>query len=62
MFRAGAPGDLWLNRGDVDYNFFIDFMGHQTDARVKSILKQTAEKTAFLKILGSYPRAELPDL
>lgn len=43
-----------------DYNFYIDFQGHVHDEKVKSILKTLEQRTASLKILGSYPRANLP--
>jgi prephenate dehydratase len=33
-------------------------IGHITDKRVKGCLQELKEKTTFLKILGSYPKAE----
>ncbi|MDY6932653.1 MAG: prephenate dehydratase [Spirochaetota bacterium] len=38
-----------------EYNFFIDFNGHQDDRVVKIALDEMREETQFLKILGSYP-------
>ncbi len=38
-----------------EYNFFIDFMGHKNDRIVVEALRDMKGKTAFLKILGSYP-------
>lgn len=38
-----------------DYIFYIDFQGHRTEKHVAEVLKEL-EKTAFLTILGSYPR------
>lgn len=38
-----------------EYIFFVDFIGHQSDGRVKRALAQLRNKTAHLKILGSYP-------
>jgi chorismate mutase / prephenate dehydratase len=38
-----------------EYNFFIDFMGHKNDRIVFDALQDMKSKTAFLKILGSYP-------
>ena len=43
-----------------DYNFFIDFAGHVEDANVARLLEMTEANTSFLKVLGSYPRAEQP--
>ena len=37
------------------YVFFIDIEGHQQDENVAAALAELREKTAFLKILGSYP-------
>ncbi|MCB1191628.1 MAG: prephenate dehydratase [Leptospiraceae bacterium] len=41
-----------------DYNFFIDFYGHEKDPHVKIVLENLKEKTTYLRILGSYPVAE----
>lgn len=41
-----------------EYIFFIDFLGHQTEKKVKTALTQLSKNCVFLKILGSYPRAE----
>ena len=43
-----------------DYNFFVDFLGHQAEERIQEILKVTASHTTFLKLLGSYPSADMP--
>lgn len=45
-----------------DYNFFIDFMGHAGDENVARLLETTEANSSFLKVLGSYPRAEQPDV
>ena len=39
------------------YVFFIEFEGHQQDAKVAAVLAELQEKSMMLKILGSYPRA-----
>ncbi len=39
-----------------DYLFFIDFEGHREDPVVVEALEGVRQKTAMLKILGSYPR------
>lgn len=43
-----------------EYNFFIDFDGHRENENIARILKELEGVTSFLKVLGSYPRAELP--
>jgi chorismate mutase / prephenate dehydratase len=40
-----------------DYIFFVDIEGHQEDVSVKAALKELDERSAFLKVLGSYPIA-----
>ena len=41
-----------------EYNFYVDFEGHENNSRVKEMLENIKQKTLFLKILGSYPVAE----
>ena len=41
-----------------EYNFYVDFEGHENNSKVKEMLNNIKEKTLFLKILGSYPSAE----
>ena len=38
------------------YIFFIDFIGIAEDDHVRTILSEINEKTAMLRVLGSYPR------
>ena len=40
-----------------DYNFYVDFEGHREDAQCKEALSALEERTLFIKMLGSYPRA-----
>jgi chorismate mutase / prephenate dehydratase len=40
-----------------DYFFFIDLDAHAEDPRVQKALKEVRFKSAYLKILGSYPRS-----
>lgn len=47
--RAG----LW------DYVFFIDMEGHRNDPNIEQALAGLAERTSFVKVLGSYPQAVL---
>lgn len=39
------------------YVFFMEFEGHQEEAKVKAILQELAEYAVLLKVLGSYPKA-----
>ncbi|MCX7886075.1 MAG: prephenate dehydratase [Verrucomicrobiae bacterium] len=44
-----------------EYYFFVDFIGHSEDRRVKKALEELAKHAVLIKILGSYPRPhELP--
>jgi prephenate dehydratase len=42
-----------------EYNFYVDFEGHQDDSSILDTIEKIRPNTTFLKILGSYPRAEL---
>lgn len=45
-------------RGDLGrYIFFLDIQGHRLDEKVAAAIRQMREKTLFIKMLGSYPRA-----
>jgi chorismate mutase/prephenate dehydratase len=68
LFRVLEPfqrAQLMLTRIDTrpsrsetwTYLFFIEFEGHQEDARVSEVLRELEEQTVMLKILGSYPQA-----
>ena len=39
-----------------EYYFFVDFVGHWQEERVKKTLEELKESCTFLKILGSYPK------
>ncbi|HUI00941.1 MAG TPA: prephenate dehydratase [Nitrososphaerales archaeon] len=41
-----------------EYYFFVDFQGHRQDPKVIRVLSEMAKKTAFLKVLGSYPASK----
>jgi prephenate dehydratase len=41
-----------------EYFFFVDFEGRRDDLEVVKVLSELARKTAFLKVLGSYPRSK----
>jgi len=45
-----------------EYIFFIDLVGHVEDAPVARALEEVGKACLFLKILGSYPSAELNSL
>jgi chorismate mutase/prephenate dehydratase len=42
-----------------EYNFYLDFEGHRTEENCVAALKALEQSGAFLKILGSYPKAAL---
>ena len=42
-----------------EYNFYVDFEGHQDNSAIKDVLQKLSDNTTFLKILGSYPIAKL---
>ncbi|HDP34254.1 MAG TPA: prephenate dehydratase [Candidatus Hydrogenedentes bacterium] len=44
-----------------DYVFFIDLLGHVEDENVKEVLAEVGELARNIKVLGSFPRAELQD-
>jgi len=43
-----------------EYNFYLDFEGHRTEENCTAALKALEKYATFIKILGSYPRAEQP--
>ena len=42
-----------------EYNFYVDFEGNVDDSKISEMINKIKENTLFLKILGSYPAAEL---
>ena len=42
-----------------EYIFFVDFLGHYTDEKIREIIKRIEKECIFLKILGSYPAAKM---
>jgi chorismate mutase/prephenate dehydratase len=42
-----------------EYLFFVDVVGHVQDEEMQHCLRDLRQKTAFVKILGSYPRAPI---
>jgi chorismate mutase/prephenate dehydratase len=41
-----------------EYFFFVDCDGHQTDARVAKAIEQLTQHCTYVKVLGSYPKAD----
>lgn len=41
-----------------EYNFYVDLEGHAAEKQVRQSLKAVKSKTLYLKILGSYRKAE----
>lgn len=48
-----------LRQPETGYLFFLDFEGHQKDAKVKKALESLAKQAVRLEILGSYPRCDM---
>ncbi len=46
-------------RGMWDYVFFVDIEGHAGNDKVKKALNDLEERASMLKLLGSYPRADI---
>lgn len=44
-------------KNNWDYIFFIDVIGHQEDESLTKALEEVKQKSAYFKLLGSYPRA-----
>ena len=42
-----------------EYNFYVDFEGHQNNAKILEMLNTIKQDTLFMKVLGSYPSAKL---
>ncbi|MFH1723540.1 MAG: prephenate dehydratase [Elusimicrobiota bacterium] len=40
-----------------EYIFFVEFLGYATDAPVKKALRHLSQRSAHVKVLGSYPKA-----
>ena len=40
-----------------EYNFYLDFEGHREDKAPRGVLASLEETALFLRVLGSYPRA-----
>jgi len=40
-----------------EYNFYLDFEGHRKEEACNEALMSLRRKSAFVKVLGSYPRA-----
>lgn len=43
------------------YVFYVDFEGHRDDSACREALNGLVDKTSFVKVLGSYPAAPLPE-
>ncbi|MEM3728788.1 MAG: prephenate dehydratase [Candidatus Bathyarchaeia archaeon] len=42
-----------------EYIFYLDFEGHKNEPKCSEALNELRDKTLFIKILGSYPKANL---
>lgn len=63
LTRAGISMTKFESRpsrtGLWEYLFFIDIEGHADDANVQAAIAELRERSAFVKIIGSYPIAVL---
>ncbi len=50
-----------LRGAETGYLFFLDFEGHESDARTKRALADLEKRAVRLEVLGSYPRSKLLD-
>ncbi len=59
--RAGINMTLITSRPsakpDLEYHFFVDMDGHQSDPSVKTALEEARRHCRMLRVLGSYPKA-----
>ncbi len=65
-FKTNRVNLTWIEsfplRGvESGYLFFLDFEGHEKDAKIKKTLSALQKKAVALRILGSYPRSEPVD-
>lgn len=44
--------------GRWEYYFYVDIEGHQQDANVAAALQELQAESAYIKVLGSYPRSQ----
>ena len=63
VFKRNKVNLTWIEsfpiRGTTsDYLFFVDFEGHERDAKVKRSLTSLERKTERLVVLGSYPASD----
>jgi len=42
-----------------EYNFYVDFEGHEKNSQISEMLEKIKQETLFMKVLGSYPSAKL---
>ena len=44
------------------YMFYVDFVGHRDEERVRTALVELEQRTDFCKVIGSFPRALAEEL
>ncbi|CRZ20035.1 prephenate dehydratase [Kingella kingae] len=63
LTRAGISMTKFESRpsktGLWEYLFFIDIEGHEQQENVQAVLSELRERSAFVKVIGSYPTAVL---
>jgi len=63
-FKKNKVNLSWIEsfplRGpETGYLFFLDFEGHQSDAKTRRTLEQLARTAVRIEVLGSFPRSEV---
>lgn len=66
VFKEARLNLTWIESFPVsgaegEYLFFVETIGHETDAKVRKAQKALEEITIRLEVLGSYPRTPLAD-
>lgn len=64
VFKRGRLNMTWIESFPIhasrnEYVFFVEFEGHQSEAKVHKALDALARRTDRLEVLGSYAKAEL---
>ena len=58
VWSAMVPEQTGRSQKPWEYIFFVDFLGHQSEAHVAKALERLREGSLFLRVLGSYPEAD----
>lgn len=45
-----------------EYVFFVDMLGHASEPQLAKVLEEVSEQARTMKVLGSFPRADYPEV